>query len=378
MKDIYIFKDGQTRPAKIERLFDTHGPYTIEDRRLDKLIKVQVMVDSSTSTISQTGTTMERAQTGSMLGRALVGGVLAGGTGAVVGGLSGKRESNINAVSSESLNTDLTAEIIFDDSSSMYVQIKSIESFHWLLSFAGQPPLTDEELEDEKVKAQEAATERAKALEEKAKQQLDENNGLIEPIVWFVVLILVPLTFTVINSTIIENNTAYPTYQTNNATSSVTEPTQVAAPTLNAVNDLNKYATGLAASTENKIFDPVVTISNKPNRYIIKFRTVDPHLKLKDVDKDPDAYHSNNAMNVAWEKRFCTPELKSIIRTYSISRVRGEILDNELKDGQFSAFQAIAECNDSSATTIELMDKDTQDNLDSIKHSLEGMEALRR
>lgn len=115
MKDIYIFKNGETIPAKIEKLFETHGPYTIEGKRLDLLSKVQVVVDSS------------------------------------------KRESIIN---SEILNTELTAELTFEDQSSLYVLIKSIESFHWLLGFSNQQPLTDAELEVEKNKALNSKFER--------------------------------------------------------------------------------------------------------------------------------------------------------------------------------------------------------------------------
>lgn len=153
MKDIYIFKNGETIPAKIEKLFETHGPYTFEGKRLDQLSKVELLVDSSTSTIKQTGTASEHTQTSNMLGRAAVGGVLAGGAGAVIGGLSGKKESISSNVSSEVINTDLTAQLVFEDNSSIYVRITDISAFHWLLGFANMKPLTDEELEVEKNKA---------------------------------------------------------------------------------------------------------------------------------------------------------------------------------------------------------------------------------
>ncbi|MGZ4978709.1 MAG: hypothetical protein ACXV8O_16305 [Methylobacter sp.] len=153
MNDIYIFKNGETVPAQIERMFGTHGPYILENRRLDFLTKVQIITDSSTSTINQTGTSVSNAKTGSMLGRAVVGGVLAGGTGAVIGGLSGKRETQINTISSEIVDTALTAELIFEDGSLMYVLLKSIESFQWLLGFANQPSMNDEQLEIEEENA---------------------------------------------------------------------------------------------------------------------------------------------------------------------------------------------------------------------------------
>ena len=153
MKDIYLFKGGSSVPAEIKRLFGTHGPETLEGRRLDLLKKVQLIVDSSVSTVTQSGSNIEKSKTGSILGRAAAGAVIAGGTGAVIGGLSGKKEAVISSISSETINTDLTAELIFEDSTSLYVQIKNIDSFHWLLGYANQPPMTDTEIHIEEKKA---------------------------------------------------------------------------------------------------------------------------------------------------------------------------------------------------------------------------------
>ncbi len=153
MKDIYIFRDGEVIPAKIERLFKTHGPYTLEGKRLDLLSKVQVVVDSSSSSTSELGTSTSNAKTGNMLGRAIVGGVLTGGVGAVIGGLSGARESIINSVTSESINTQLTTELIFEDRSTLYLLINNLESFHWLLGFSNQEAWSEEKLSIEKNKA---------------------------------------------------------------------------------------------------------------------------------------------------------------------------------------------------------------------------------
>jgi len=50
-------------------------------------------------------------------------------------------------------DTELTAELIFEGGNFMCVLIKSMESFHWLLGFTNQRPLTDGELEVEKNKA---------------------------------------------------------------------------------------------------------------------------------------------------------------------------------------------------------------------------------
>ncbi|MGZ4159738.1 MAG: hypothetical protein ACXVNF_02910 [Neobacillus sp.] len=186
-KEIYIFKDGKNIPAKIEKLFRTYGPYTIEGKRLDLLSKVQLLADSSTTSTIQSGTSTSSAKTGSMVGRAVVGGALAGGTGAVIGGLSGKRDSVINTVSSETLHTELTAELIFEDGGSMYVLLKDIKAFHWLLGFANQPSLTKDELEVEKRRSIAFERNRNSRQLNKAhnEEMVRENKVIVKPIYLF-------------------------------------------------------------------------------------------------------------------------------------------------------------------------------------------------
>lgn len=149
MAEIYIFGEKGTVPATISRLYGAYGSQTIEGHRLDCLTNVQILANSSTSTINQTGSSIDQAKTGSMLGRAAVGGALLGGTGAIVGGITGKRESLHDNTSIETLHTELTAELSFNDGTSLYVLLTTIEVFHWLLSFVGKAPLTDEELKKE-------------------------------------------------------------------------------------------------------------------------------------------------------------------------------------------------------------------------------------
>jgi len=176
MIGIYTFKDEGTFPAVVERMYGTHGPHTLNGKRLDCLTNVQILANSSTSTTIQTGDSISHAKSGSMLGRAAVGGVLLGGTGAAVGAMTGKRELQSNAISNETLNIELTAELSFNDGSSMYVLLKSMESFHWLLSYVGKEPLTDEKLMAEKMNAEaEAAAEEAE--EEAAAEKLIENRA---------------------------------------------------------------------------------------------------------------------------------------------------------------------------------------------------------
>ncbi len=135
-------------------------------------------------------------------------------------------------------------------------------------------------------------------------------------------------------------------------------------------DDINNYVVGLVASTKNNIFDPTIIEDNRLGYYLIKFQTSDSNLMLKDVDKDPKAYDINNAMNSAWEAQFCTPQLKSIIKNHSsIIRIKGVIFDTKLK-----SMQAIAICDGSNATTIEIMDKGIQNNLNTLQDMSGKME----
>jgi hypothetical protein len=150
MNNIYIFRNGCTELAQVEKLFKTHGPYELEGQRLDKLVKVQIISDSSTQSISQTGKETTKANTGEVIGRAIVGGVLLGGAGAVVGGMTGSHESKSKS-SSRTLNkVEYTVELIFEEEVLLYVLVKSQDALHWLLSFVNQPSLTTEEVQSQK------------------------------------------------------------------------------------------------------------------------------------------------------------------------------------------------------------------------------------
>jgi hypothetical protein len=153
LSNIYIFKNESKTLAKIVKMFDTHGPYLLEGRRLDQLVKVQLLHDASTSTSTQTGNSINTSNTGNLVKRAVIGGVLTGGVGAVIGGVTGKREATINTQTTTEVQTELTVELIYIDGSSQYVFLRDITSFHWLLSFANQSPMTDEEIASEKLLA---------------------------------------------------------------------------------------------------------------------------------------------------------------------------------------------------------------------------------
>lgn len=153
MSNIYIFENGTKKRVTVERMFKTHGSYVLEGRRLDQLVRVQIIHDSSTSSQTHQGTSIDSVNNLNMLKRAAVGGVLIGGVGAAIGGITAQREATINTVTNTHINTELTAELIYADGTSQYVLLDDIKPFHWLLSCVNQKPLTDEEVESERLAA---------------------------------------------------------------------------------------------------------------------------------------------------------------------------------------------------------------------------------
>lgn len=158
MSDIYTFKNGSKSVAKVDKMFGTHGPYMLEGKRLDQLIKVQLLHDASTSTSTQTGSSVSSAKTGNMVKRAVIGGALTGGVGAVVGGVTGKREATINTTTTTQVKAELTVELIYLDGCSQYIFLDDLKPFHWLLSFANQASMTNEEVESERLLAESVVT----------------------------------------------------------------------------------------------------------------------------------------------------------------------------------------------------------------------------
>jgi len=153
MEGINVIINGTITPANIERMFVTHGPYQLNGLRLDKLSKVEVLVDSSTTTKFETGSSVTKSKTGSMIGRTIVGGVVLGGAGAIIGGATGKKASTNTSITTETRDTELTVQLTFYDGITMNVFITKLESFHWLLGMAGHTPMSDKQIESERVLA---------------------------------------------------------------------------------------------------------------------------------------------------------------------------------------------------------------------------------
>jgi len=131
MQGIYTFKDEETVPAVVERMYGTHGPHTLNGKRLDWLTSVQVLANSSTSTTTQASGSISQEKSGNML----------------------EREPQSSTISNETLAVELTAELIFNDGTSEYVLLRSMEAYHLLLSYVNKAPLTDKELKMEEARA---------------------------------------------------------------------------------------------------------------------------------------------------------------------------------------------------------------------------------
>lgn len=116
------------------------------------------------------------------------------------------------------------------------------------------------------------------------------------------------------------------------------EPT---SPPQTAVQDLNRFADDLMANSDGNLKNPEYAAQSgyKPLSFVLMFRTSSPSLLSKaNADRDPAAYESNVKNTDAWQRTFCTPKLKSIMREHEIFLVAGHLLNenNEL--------QALASC----------------------------------
>lgn len=208
MSDIYIFKNGNKVRATIQKMFGTHGPYLLEGKRLDLLNKVQLLHDSSTATHHQTGTSVEKVNNKNMLKRAVVGELLLGPAGAIIGGNTAERTSTISSTTTTQVQTQITAELIYLDGGSQYIFMDDLKPFHWLLGFANQTPLSDEEIERERIAAinLKNAEQRRQAILTKLQQNLQMpelaekkakgytiQKYVAVPILWFILVIFLGL-----------------------------------------------------------------------------------------------------------------------------------------------------------------------------------------
>lgn len=72
--------------------------------------------------------------------------------------------------------------------------------------------------------------------------------------------------------------------------------------------------------------------SNTPGMeaYILEFSTANPALKTKDDgDTNPDSYVENRMVTSVWETRFCTDDLKALMRARGVYLVSGKLFDEK-------------------------------------------------
>lgn len=160
---LYRLVNGTRVIARVERLYGTHGPYVLEGQRFDLLTAATILFDSSTTTTREQGSRISKASNASVIGRTAVGAVVFGAPGAVVGGVTAKRVSTTASVVTQTLNTELTVELQFQDSpTKMIVAVTKLEAYHWLLGQVEQTPATDEQLQEMKEAADVATADAAR------------------------------------------------------------------------------------------------------------------------------------------------------------------------------------------------------------------------
>lgn len=95
--------------------------------------------------------------------------------------------------------------------------------------------------------------------------------------------------------------------------------------------DLDNYSQIVVRAAAQNIFNPspAQKTGEMPTlSYVVKFHTSDPSLMSKDNgDTNDESYAYNIALNEAWSRRFCTPELKAIMAKHDVFMVSGHLLD---------------------------------------------------
>ena len=116
-------------------------------------------------------------------------------------------------------------------------------------------------------------------------------------------------------------------------------PVAAVGPTV--TQDLDSYSQTVVAATGGNISNPTPAqkTGDKPMlSYVVKFHTSDPALMAKeDGDTNKISYAFNGALQEAWSRRFCTPQLKSIMAKHEVFLVSGHLLDAGTKMQVFTS-----------------------------------------
>jgi hypothetical protein len=164
---VTIHKDGKAEGANIRQQFTTHGPYVLNNYRIDKLERVEVFRDAST--VTSHGTTKGTTTTSTMgqIGRGIVGGVIAGPVGAIIGGGGASQKTESATVTHQKQNLDMYLMLTFRGGESLLVEVKNEGAFQFLVSSAGQEEWPQQQIESAEREAQAYAEWLAKDNERK-------------------------------------------------------------------------------------------------------------------------------------------------------------------------------------------------------------------
>lgn len=180
MYTVEIVSAGVKKKIKIDKLFIYNGPfcfYHIKDvngfpksiGRFDEIEEIETISDLSirnTETISE-GTSTTKAATGNLVKRAVVGGVLTGVGGAVIGGVTGTKNTETVTISKslEKIEYLVKLKVKFVDGQILIVNVNDSEITELLFSHIGVQTIQDEKLEKlknlslKKMQKEEAYTE---------------------------------------------------------------------------------------------------------------------------------------------------------------------------------------------------------------------------
>ena len=149
--------DGKYINCSIGKMFNNQGPFCIYEsvdwyglpivlRRLDKMQSIEVLSDLSKRRTSTKTSGNQGASTSNVVGRAIVGGLISGGVGAIIGGVTGEKRITTSSISTEDIDLNLILSIRFSDEPSLTIKLTDTSVLEFIASFSGSTAASDDEL----------------------------------------------------------------------------------------------------------------------------------------------------------------------------------------------------------------------------------------